>query len=87
MALGAMGITRKLPKPPLPAKYTPLPDDELLDSNNLAWIWSISKGSVSANVKSGRIPSPDVRITDGPVSTRKHYWRLGSIRKFIEEIQ
>ena len=78
---------RKLPKPAIPAKYLPLPDNELLDSNSVAWIWGISRSSVSANVKSGRIPSPDVRLKNGAISNLKNYWKLGTIRKFIEEIQ
>ena len=80
-------MNKKIPKPTIPTKYIPLPDDELLDSNSVAWIWGISRSSVSANVKSGRIPKPDVRLKDGLISNLKNYWKLGNIRKFIEENQ
>ena len=73
--------------PVIPAKYLPLPDDELLNSNGIGWIWDIHKTMVSRYVKLGKIPSPDVRVKDGAIATRKHYWKLGNIRKFINEMQ
>jgi hypothetical protein len=72
-------MARPIKQPIMPAKYQDYPDDKLINSNGLAWIFHVDRTSVSKLVKSKRIPKPDTTVN------KQNFWKIGTIREILNE--
>ena len=71
-------------EPEIPVKYADYPDNFLVGSDTIAWVFGIERANVSRWMKRGDIPQPD-STGMAPNRRSKNFWKLDTIRKFIGE--
>lgn len=57
-----------------------LPGNACLDVNEIAELLHVNKAWVHSRLRDGKLPNPEYM---GVGHRRKHYWKVGAVRKFL----